>query len=206
MAHQPMQRIKQGHVDLELTSWHEAAHAVVALYHRRPVHEVRISTRHPGYGCTRFGPRMRWPAFDHTPGNIRAVWIETLAKYQAEIRILLAGPLAEAKLLSTPLRSLGARSDLLRAEHCFQFLLDAHHYLSRYCPLSATVPTDLLARERQYTRHLIARPRYWQAIEAIAAALLRRKRIQGADMTALIQSTVDARSSSGCQSFFSAAH
>ncbi len=150
---------------------------MVALHHRRLVRQIRNSTRHPGDGCTRLGARMRWPAFDPTSGNIRAVWLQTRAKYQAEIRILLAGPLTEAKLLATPLRSPGGRSDLQRAARCHDFLINAHRYLPRYCSLPNPVPDDWLARKRCYTRRLVGRPRHWQAICAVAAALFRHRQV-----------------------------
>ncbi|MCS3902209.1 hypothetical protein J2T55_000201 [Methylohalomonas lacus] len=197
-----MERSRQGYVDIELTAWHEAAHAVVALHHRRPVQDIRVSTRLPGDGCTRLGPRMRWPVFEPTPGNIRAVWLQTLAKYQADIRIFLAGPLAEAKLLATPLRSLGARSDLQRAERCHDFLVDAYRYLSRYCALPKPLPADWLACERRYTRRLVARPRHWQAIGAVAAALLRQRQVHAVELTALIQSALDSHRSDRTMGLF----
>ena len=114
----------------ELAAYHEAAHAVVALHYGRVVKEVFISRHLPGNGWVK---RMRtWlPEAPDTrnPRDALIYWTHVFSEVEREVKILLAGPIAEAKLLRTPLRSLGARSDLQRAMSAQAYLDDLHETL-----------------------------------------------------------------------------
>lgn len=190
-------------VHIELAAYHEAAHAVVALYYGRAVKKIWVSLRGTGEGRTYYFPKRPKPAFTPTPGNIRAAWQQTFTECTAWIRILLAGPLAEAKLLKTPLRSLCAKSDLSRAQYEFWFLLDTHHYLwTRYCRLPEDVPINLLSKLRRQTRSLIARPAIWRMITQLASALTQRGILLEADIAAVIQAASGNERQSGLNGLF----
>jgi hypothetical protein len=96
--------------------------------------------------------------------------------------MLLAGPLAEAKLLGTPLRSLGARRDL-DTVLCLLELLRANNEVTVVDPASAADPVGALGRRlRRQTRQLLGQRRVWHAVNTVAEALLSWETLEGDDV------------------------
>ncbi|BAZ92610.1 ATP-dependent Zn proteases [Thiohalobacter thiocyanaticus] len=189
-------------VHIELTAYHEAAHAIVALYHGYAVTEVAVSLEAPGNGVMMYQPRLKRELSDPRSGNIRAAWLETLKKYEGEIRILLAGPLSEAKLLNTPLRSLGARSDLLTAQSFHLRLQDIQIEMSRYTTLPKPLPARHLDKLRRETRALLGRPRMWEMVCALASELKDIDCLNADEIAAILQQIPDRYGQLGLDDLF----
>jgi hypothetical protein len=173
-----------------ITAHHEAAHAIVAMRYGREVLSALVNPSDPQTGLTVFRRRRRRPSLgDMSPHDIRRAWSESLTYHSDHIRILLAGPLAEAKLLSTPLRSLGARSDLQTAERLIRTLEDLHDGLSRYTLLPCWPDREgYLNHLRRQTRALISRPDMWLMIERVAEDLKCHRFSDGNHIAAAVQS------------------
>lgn len=113
----------KAHIDV--TAYHEAGHAVAALRAGRQIHKVIVSKTQPGNGLTYHNPPLRNPFQLSTgDGNAMAALQYTYRTTCDEMRILLAGPLAEAKASGTHLRSLGSQSDL---DKCFRMAFRLVH-------------------------------------------------------------------------------
>jgi hypothetical protein len=100
-------QMRRGIVDSQLAAYHEPSHAVIGLWLGRKARRVQIDPLRPGNGQVLFEP---WSVLDIEPKNKTSallVWNHALSNAKTQAKILLAGPLAEAKLLRTPLRSLG---------------------------------------------------------------------------------------------------
>lgn len=160
-----------------ITAYHEAAHAMVAMRYGREVLAALVRPKDPQSGLTIISHRRSRPTLgDLSPNEIHRAWTESLEYHSNHIRILLAGPLAEAKLLKKPLRSLGARSDLQTAERLNRKLEDLYDGLSYYAGLPAWSDREgHLNRLRRQTRALISRPDMWRMIELVAGDLARRR-------------------------------
>lgn len=189
-------------IHIELTAYHEAAHAIVALYHGYAVTEVTVSLEAPGNGLMKYQPRLKRELPDTRPGSIRAAWLETLNKYEGEIRILLAGPLSEAKLLNTPLRSLGARSDLLTAQRLYLRLQDIQAEMSRYTSIPKRLPARYLDKLRRETRSLLGRPRLWEMVCAVARELKDMDYLEAGEIAAVLQKILDRHGQLGLDELF----
>ncbi len=189
-------------VHIDLTAYHEAAHAIVGLCHGRDVKELVVLRDEPGNGWARYYPRMSDSITVEMAGNLAAEWLATLEDYKAEIRIYLAGPLAEAKLLNTPLRSLGARSDLERAEQRYLYLKDMYEDILDFAELPHTVPKNLLAQLRRETRALIGRPEIWQMIENLAIELIWCKTLGRREIATVLQQLMDEHGQLGLYNMF----
>lgn len=172
-----------------VTAYHEAAHAIVAMRYGREVLAALVGPSDPQTGLTVFRRRRRQPSLgDMTPQEIRRAWTESLTYHSNHIRISLAGPLAEAKLLKTPLRSLGARSDLQTAEQLSRKLEDLYDGLSCYAVLPFWPDRKgYLNHLRRQTRALISRPDMWLMIERVAEDLRRHRFAEGNHIAAAIQ-------------------
>src|SRR3972149_917140 len=161
---------EQCHIDV--ASYHEAGHALAALYEGRQLFGIAVSLGDPGNGLCLCASR---PAslfnLTNNSGTAQAAWMHTLSTTCADIRIYLAGPLAEARALGTPLRSLGARSDL---EYCLNMAVRLNHlgdFVSQFTEIALIDVEKIMDTQRCKTRRWLARPKVWKTIELIAGIL-----------------------------------
>lgn len=167
----------QGHqVLLTTTAWHEAGHALAALREGWSIQSVEIHRGRPGNGLMR--SESVWPAIHYHPsrshGNARAVWVEEVNRHLSRLRVILAGPLAEAKKLAKPMRALGGWYDFEEAYWLAQSLMLVQRDLREegiYLYCGPDVPAIFNAESRR-VRHWIGRPATWSAISSIAEKLL----------------------------------
>ena len=158
---------------MEVAALHEAGHAVMALLVGRPVLEARIFRRTPGAGRVSYSPPLPARGYDlqQGPGAALALWVLTEEQILDDIRMLLAGPLAEAKAVGKPLRSLGGRSDFQQCTRAVE-RLDGHwHVIGEMAGAPRPKPARILNEERARVRRLIARPKVWSQIERLARYL-----------------------------------
>jgi len=164
-----------------LAAYHEAGHAVVGLLHGWRILRVTVVRDHPGNGRVLYNPRSV-DSLAPAAGVSTAVASQAIIRAQGHIRMLLAGPLAEAKLLGTPLRSLGARRDL-DTVLCLLELLRANNEVTVVDPASAADPVGALGRRlRRQTRQLLGQRRVWHAVNTVAEALLSWETLEGDDV------------------------
>ena len=101
-------------IHFSVTCCHEAGHLVSALHEGFTVEKAIVFRSMPGTGVVRHSVADRPTRFDPAlgSGNARLAWWESVTRTRQRMRVLLAGPLAEAKATGTPMRSLGATRDL----------------------------------------------------------------------------------------------
>jgi ATP-dependent Zn protease len=136
----------------DVTAFHEAGHAVVALVLGRPVQHVSILPTREFLGLCRFGKAVVRPSED---------WVER------EILISLGGIAAEA--LHT------GEHDWDGAERDHRFVRE----LSLQRAGNERAAERLERRLLSKAEHLLSRPAHWRAVERIAAELLRVREISG---------------------------
>lgn len=90
---------------------------------------------------------------------------------RSDIRIYLAGPLAQAKVLCKPLRTLGAKSDLVKCLNLASRLAQLHSYVSEFAEIAPVDTEKILNNERLFVRRWLAKPDVWNAVELIARKL-----------------------------------
>ncbi len=179
-----MRRGQRTHIGV--AAWHEAGHALAAMREGRWVVAVEVSESLPGSGMTRQLVKRRRNRFNPVigAGHARAAWEDSLARHLADLRVLLAGPLAEAKAVNRPLRAIGADIDL---EQCRQ--LARRLQTLRECVedqgIDCGAPiAERFNEERKRVRRWVARPVNWCAIEKIAWQLMRKRRITAREVFA----------------------
>jgi hypothetical protein len=134
-----------------LTAYHEAGHAVVALLHDRPVHRVSILPNQERLGECKFGKSVFRPSEDAV---------------EREILIALAGLAAEAR-------------------HAGKYALEGADRDLRYVRRLVLQRKSERAAPRYEERMLakvealLADEAVWQAVELIAAELLKHGAISG---------------------------
>lgn len=181
-------RIPGYRLHCSLAAYHEAGHAVVALHYGRIVLDARISKQRPGDGLVRFLPSAI-PTKPSLPSRQEALvyWDCMLKAAEREAKIALAGPMAEAKLLRTPLRSLGARADLEDVLYVQAYLERLRVSLCGIVPISAAQIARFDKRMQLQTRQLLARPWCWRAITLLAHELTAWQYLTGHDVAETVQ-------------------
>ena len=157
---------------IKLTAYHEAGHAMAALREGIQVNRVVAYRGIPGKGVCTFNIRQKNPYdVESSPGSAIASWAYTLETTRSDIRIFLAGPLAHAKILGKPLRSLGAKSDLTKCLNLASRLTHLHSYVSQFAEIAPIDTENILNTERLRVRRWLAQPKVWNAVELIAGKL-----------------------------------
>jgi len=181
--------IRGANAHIAATAYHEAGHALAALREGYRVEFARISRLWPGAGRVRIAGRgIRKNPFMPSagPGAARAAWEVSLQRRLAAIRINMAGPLAEARYLGQPLRTLGAVHDLIQCERIACTLAAFHEELWRkYTVLPSFCPFEKIATERKRVRRWLGHPGTWRSIVAIAEALIEQERLSGEEIVQL---------------------
>lgn len=103
----------------------------------------------------------------------------------------LAGPVAEAKLFGTPMRSHSCVSDLNSAMRLCSLLEEYRKHLAatRGLVVQGEPPGDFAARLQRRTRHVLAHPRTRRAVKALAQDLEWWSRLTGYDAADTVQWT-----------------
>lgn len=138
--------------ELTATAYHEAGHAVVALFLGRPVHEVTIEPNSLRLGQCRLNKGNFKPSKDVLEG---------------EILILLAGVAAEARYRGD-YRWEGAVSDLRQVRHFSSMRATNIRQVER-----------LEQRLLNKVEHILSQAGPWLAVEEIARELISRTTISG---------------------------
>ena len=105
--------------------------------------------------------------------------------------VLLAGSLAEAKLLGTKLRVHTSKSDLRRCRLLCGVLAAYRNHLVETQALSIpeVAPADLANRLRQRTQRILGHPLTWRAVTALAGDLEGWSRLSGHEAADTVQWT-----------------
>lgn len=136
----------------EATAYHEAGHAVMALYLGRPVHKVTIEPNTQRLGQCKINKGSFKPSQDILEG---------------EILILLAGAAAEARF--TGVYHWAAASSDLRQVRVYSLM-------------RAGGPKQVERLERRMldkTEHILSQPGLWSAVKVIATELMKLTTISG---------------------------
>jgi len=167
-----MGKIPGERTHINVAAIHEAGHALACLREGRQVFSVSVDRDAPGAGLCTHAKRPPNP-FNIAlgPGSARAAWEHTWATTSADIRISLAGPLAEAYALRKPLRHIGAISDLENCLYMAERLIDLGRYMEQQVPIAVVEPKKLLEAQKTNVRRWIHRTKNWEAIKLIASVL-----------------------------------
>ena len=172
---------------INIAALHEAGHALSALREGRQVFGLRVSTDNPGAGIC-FLARKQRNQYDlaQNPGSAKAAWLHTIKTTSSDIRIFLAGPLAEAKALGKPLRSLGSRSDLEMCLRLANRLECLNTFVSEFADIDQVKGVDLLDAERKRVRRWLSQRRVWSAISLAAERLSMTGQLNRQDLDNLV--------------------
>ena len=166
---------------IDTAAYHEAGHAVAGLWEGRRVVQASVRLDLPGNGMVRSlmsrGPNPFDPAM--SPGTAKAAWRHTLAIRGGDIRLLLAGPLAEAKALGQPLRSVGSRSDFEKCERLADELDNLWCSLLGLAALPQFDKVKFLNEQRVRVRRWLGRPKVWYLVSRVVHRLSREGVLDG---------------------------
>jgi hypothetical protein len=142
---------------LKATAYHEAGHAVMALFLGRPIQKVTIAPGKSAIG----DPHLGMCHIKKEPGKGSKDWFED------EIMILLAGMVAESQITGQYCAA-GAAQDLRYVRRFLQSRAESDRQIER-------LERRLLSK----TENHLSDATLWTAVESIAAELLKSETISG---------------------------
>lgn len=175
--------------DIELTAYHEAAHAVIALHYGWDVHDVNIHINNPGSGHIDFSvPKSPYSIKRNgRTSEILLYWQHYLTQRKNYCRMLLAGPMAEAKVMATPLRSIGATADLKKVRDLLRDLDGLRGNLLCHVDIPTDYRVKFFPTLQQETRLLLNNPKIWESIKVLADDLCDWGTLSGRDIAETVQ-------------------
>lgn len=102
------------------------------------------------------------------------------------MRIALAGPIAEAKSIRKPMRSLGARRDFASCAEIARKLHLFREFISDYTDLPPINVINEMNQARAATRRWVGSPFVWQLIERVAEELMQHEFIERYEFECLV--------------------
>ena len=183
-----MKKIISRNVHIDVTAFHEAGHCLAALQAGCHVNIMFVSKNRPGVGLVM---RSRLDIFNpFLPGSdsvsVSTAWNYVLHNIRKEMRIFLAGPLAEAKYLGLPLRSLGSESDLIKCQNLANRADVLNDYYRGFYPIPILPGYEIMNEVKKSTRQWLGHPKTWKIIEAIATQGIKKRKLNGSEICNLI--------------------
>ena len=169
-----MQR-KAARLQRRITAYHEAAHAVLGFRFGLPVDEVALCLTGRLAGYVRFSSRPLMSAVEASQCECTSEleWALLVRDTEQRAMVLLAGGLAEAKLLGTPLRSHDCESDLRKCLQLCYALCGYREHLVETTAMSLPKidPAEMADRLRRRAQRILVHPTTWRAVTTLARDL-----------------------------------
>lgn len=168
-------RRRTARLQRRITAYHEAAHAVLAFRFGVPVNEVALCStgRLAGYVQLSDAPLMYAVEASLCECTSELEWAMLVRDTEQRAMVLLAGAVAEAKLLETPLRSHCCESDLRKClDLCYALCGYREHLVATTAMSPPKVdPAAMADRLRRRTQRILAHPNTWRAVTTLAREL-----------------------------------
>jgi hypothetical protein len=169
------------------TAYHEAGHALAALKKHRHVSLIKVSSHDQRNGATYMADAGKNP-FDlaGNAGTAQQAWQFSYQVSVDDMFIFLAGPMAEAKLLGSPLKLLGNRSDLDRCMRLAISLKAKAAFAAGYTSVQPINAAVLMNDTRALVRRWVAAPSIWRSIATVAKFLVEHGSVDAEQLFHLI--------------------
>jgi hypothetical protein len=174
-------RSKAAALHRRITSYHEAAHAVIAFRFGISVEEVVLCNVIPTDGYVQYSrTALVYQALRYGP-SAEFSWPVVARDTKRRAMVSLAGSLAEAKLLGTTLRSNCCEFDLQKVLGLCRALSRYRHWLvdTEAPSIPEEDPIRLANRLRKQTRGILGHPVTWRAVTALGHELEGCRRLTG---------------------------
>lgn len=172
---------------VQIAGYHEAGHALACLWQGFWVETIAVYRHTPGAGTTHF--RLTDLENPHDPasgpGIAKVAWQVEYHNARRLMRVMLAGPLAEAKAVGRPLRSLGSEPDLVA---CKEIVRHLYRYWQSL-PQEAGVEWPggrMINTTRDEVRRWLRQHQNWERVRWAGILLARLRKMSGDQLAEMV--------------------
>lgn len=171
-------------IPIDVVAYHEAGHAVVALYYARGVTAISAGKPVPDESHVYHDPPRTVSNMRIDPENLADIWPLAVEDVFIECRISMGGPIAQAVYEGKSLRKINLGQDGDDFVSCLKYLDD----VQRSVPILHNV--DLSYKQDAFERLLLETTsvlkQRWVIVERLASELVKRRKLTGEDVVSIV--------------------
>lgn len=171
-------------IPIDVIAYHEAGHAIVALYYARGVTEISVGNPVPDESHVCHDPPRPVGNVRVDPENLADIWPLAVEEVFVECRIILGGPIAQAVYGEISVRKINLGQDGDNFVSLLKYLDDVQRSVAALHNVDLSYKQGAFERLLRETTSVLKQR--WVIVERLASELVKRRKLTGEDVVSIV--------------------